>query len=245
MSRTPISPGFYDALALPRISLDLEDNPSLQDITSELYRQIEHVIQAPYTFEQLRTASIGHLLQPLQAAISSHNHEGTIAALMILKHGYAFGTSDHKNQGVDEARGFACEILAWRFLNGLDEEERIGELLMEVDKGDPESVDHERVSRDDTERSPLLKRHRPSSSVEDTESTYIFAGLNALEIAVVAEAKQFLSQPAAQGIVDSLWAGRIMFWTSLSINTRKEAQRDHQLVFLVNSYSELARLKTN
>lgn len=95
MSHTPISPGLHDTFNLPGISLNLGGNPSLQDITSELSYHIEHIIQAPYTFEQLRTASIsiGHLLQPLQAAISTHKQEGIVTALMILKYSYTSGTS--------------------------------------------------------------------------------------------------------------------------------------------------------
>lgn len=223
MPLTPMSPGFYDAFAVQRTFLDFGANASLSDIAEELSSHIDHIIQAPYTFEQLRTASIGHLLQPLQSALSSHRHESIVTALLILKHKYS--TGQHQNQGIDRSRGFACEILAWRFLNGLSDDERMEALLMEIPVDESERDRHAL----DTEDSPLLE-HSPAngSANEDTAASTAFPGLNALEIAVVAGAKQFLSQSAAQGIVDSLWAGKIMFWTSLDVNTHKRPRRDHQ-----------------
>ena len=51
-----------------------------------------------------------------------------------------------------------------------------------------------------------------------------FNGLNALEIAAVAEAKDFLSQRVVQKIVNGIWYGEIVFWESLSVHTKKKAQ---------------------
>lgn len=58
----------------------------------------------------------------------------------------------------------------------------------------------------------------------EEDPTLSFAGLNALEIAAVANAKKFLSQPVVQKIVNGIWAGEIVFWESLSVHTRKKAQ---------------------
>lgn len=115
---------------------------------------------------------------------------------------------------------------------------RIDALLMEVDNSESEREDYGRGSMGGSERSPLLENYLPSSPGEHTESTHVFTGLNALEIAIFADAKRSLSQPCAQGIIDSLWTGRIMFWTSLSVNTRKEPRRDHQSVSLTSSNLE-------
>jgi hypothetical protein len=51
-----------------------------------------------------------------------------------------------------------------------------------------------------------------------------FEGLNALEIAAVANAKKFLSQNQVQKTVTAIWDGDIIFWDSLSIHSVKRAQ---------------------
>lgn len=58
---------------------------------------------------------------------------------------------------------------------------------------------------------------------DDSEPATAFAGLNALEIAAVADAKRFLSQHVVQKIVAAIWNGDICFWDSLSVNSSKHA----------------------
>jgi hypothetical protein len=59
---------------------------------------------------------------------------------------------------------------------------------------------------------------------EEEDPTSSFTGLNALEIAAVADAKKFLSQRLVQKIVYGIWTGDIVFWESLSVHTQKKAQ---------------------
>lgn len=58
----------------------------------------------------------------------------------------------------------------------------------------------------------------------DEDPSWPFTGLNALEIAGVANAKKFLAQPIVQKIVYGIWTGEISFWESLSVHTKKKAQ---------------------
>ncbi|KAF7512205.1 hypothetical protein GJ744_002367 [Endocarpon pusillum] len=100
------------------------------------------------------------------------------------------------------------------------------------------------------DQTPLLQRHQreygkfykppkqeaPSSStsyraesdlseVEKVDDpTKPLAGLNALEIAAVANAKKFLAQRLVQGVVRDIWDGNIIFWESLSVNAVKRAR---------------------
>ena len=163
--------------------------------------------------------------------------------------------------GVNEARGYACEIVAWRILHQLSEQDLIDSLLYELPATnvsfDPTSdaeanlyngARRERPSLSNMidERSSLLKGQRLSprkfarlqqpellhtqrsgSSTPtsfDKDQTSAFVGLNALEIAAIANAKKFLSQPVVQKIVNGIWSGDIIFWESLSIHTKKKAQ---------------------
>ncbi|KAJ5800504.1 uncharacterized protein N7518_002572 [Penicillium psychrosexuale] len=71
---------------------------------------------------------------------------------------------------------------------------------------------------------------RLSGASQDTyqEETYAaqrysrFFGLNALEIATIANAKTFLSQKVVQKVVDGIWKGEIVFWGSLTVNSTKK-----------------------
>lgn len=59
---------------------------------------------------------------------------------------------------------------------------------------------------------------------EEEDPTSSFTGLNALEIAAVADAKKFLSHSLVQKIIYGIWTGDIVFWESLSVHTQKKAQ---------------------
>lgn len=184
-----------------------------------------------------------------------------LTALRILKWHFASVGDD---RGVNEARGYACEIVAWRTLHHSSEQELIDHLLHELPAAkeltesphDAEAnmtneLGQRRNSLYDSvdENASLLREQRlsprklarlqqrglqhtphtqPSSdsmlTTSEEDPTLSFASLNALEIAAVADAKKFLSQPVVQKIVNGIWSGEIVFWESLSIHTRKKAQ---------------------
>ena len=50
------------------------------------------------------------------------------------------------------------------------------------------------------------------------------AGMNALEIAAICDAKKFLSQKPVQSIVEGIWNGDIIFWDSISLHAVKKAR---------------------
>ena len=142
-------------------------------------------------------------------------------------------SDDH---GINETRGLACEIVAWRFLNHLPAVEHIDYLLHElpsVSHG-PESYDEIETHADDgeaAERASLLPRPGPSATRKaklslnaELDPLTSFVGHNALEIAAVAGAKKFLSQPHVQQTVDDIWNGHIVFWESLSVHSKKKAK---------------------
>lgn len=60
----------------------------------------------------------------------------------------------------------------------------------------------------------------PRSSSSDR--TGALKSLNALEIAVIANAKRFLSQHIVQKIITGLWHGEIVFWDSVSADSTKK-----------------------
>lgn len=205
-------------------------------------RYFQDAIEAPHTFEQLRTASVGHILRPLTKLLSDRcHHFEIVSALLISK--WQFSSGEPDDRGVNESRAYACEIVAWRFVSHLSESERIDYLLHElppVASGHGNFEDHEdhddgsadlpALSRSDigaAERAGLLVgQSRKVLNIHETDDEPIstFVGLNALEIAAIVDAKKFLSQRVVQNIVDDIWNGRIIFWESLSVYSRKKAK---------------------
>ena len=66
--------------------------------------------------------------------------------------------------------------------------------------------------------------HRQRADLSEEDPTASFIGLNALEVAAIANAKKFLSQRIVQKIVNDIWSGHIVFWESLSVHSKKKAQ---------------------
>ena len=178
-----------------------------------------------------------------------------------------YGALDPDERGLNEARGYACEVVAWRFLTSLSQSELIDYLLYELpsntakpnkkghdplhrvhfdhDSGDDSQDDHSAESdsllpeqqstgHDSTSHNIQDPLHTPYSlngnvvNKPEEDPTSPFMGLNALEIAAVADAKGFMSQRVVQKIVNGIWCGDIMFWDSLNVRTKKKAQRYNQ-----------------
>lgn len=71
---------------------------------------------------------------------------------------------------------------------------------------------------------------RHSEYAEESDFATLFANLNALEIAAVANAKSFLSQKSIQHVIESIWKGDIVFWETLGTHSTKRAKiyrKDH------------------
>ncbi|PHH64411.1 hypothetical protein CDD81_4632 [Ophiocordyceps australis] len=66
-----------------------------------------------------------------------------------------------------------------------------------------------------------LANNSEESPDGEADPTAAFRGLNALEIAAVANAKRFLSQNVVQKIISAIWNGDIVFWDSLSVHSSK------------------------
>ena len=147
------------------------------------------------------------------------------------------------DRGISQTRGLACELVAWRFVTHLTEREAIDHLCYELSSSrkrngndvHAEGVDGAAEIPETTESMPLLDEasadqtyvdEDPGSGTSDDVISFAstFAGLNALEVAAVAEAKKFLSQKAIQRIIDGIWKGDIVFWDTFGQHSRKQAK---------------------
>lgn len=64
----------------------IEDDESLLTLCNDLSTYFIDVVQAPHTFEQLRTASVGHILRPLINALSDTCHHLEVVSALLLVH---------------------------------------------------------------------------------------------------------------------------------------------------------------
>ncbi|ETN41937.1 uncharacterized protein HMPREF1541_03876 [Cyphellophora europaea CBS 101466] len=60
-------------------------------------------------------------------------------------------------------------------------------------------------------------RLKPDSDLSDS-----LAGMNALEIALVCDAKKFISSQPVQKVVTEVWNGDIVFWETMSVHAKKQ-----------------------
>lgn len=79
-----------------------------------------------------------------------------------------------------------------------------------------------------SQRSSYNTGANPSGSEFESDEYGIFAGFNALEIAIIANAKKFVSQTVVQKVVNGMWTGEIILWDTLSVHSKRKAQLFHK-----------------
>ncbi|WPH04616.1 Hypothetical protein R9X50_00750800 [Acrodontium crateriforme] len=203
-----------------------------------------HHVDSPATFEDFQKGFHSHSLQPLISyLVNETHHPAVVSALLALKWHFT-AAEDDDGRGINQTRGLACELVAWRYVTHLNQKETIDALCLELPTKKARTASAVSSSRPyvgndlpgangETERTPLLDEAPmdQQSDVDDDESMrfeYMFAGLNALEIAAVADAKKFLSQNVIQRFIDGLWKGDIVFWETLSTHSTKQAKMYNQ-----------------
>lgn len=178
-------------------------------------------ITLPHSFEELRTAASA---APLILYLTENcHHRAIVHALLALKAHFAALEESSDEPGVNETRGYACEYVAWQFLNNLTERDIIDFLLYEIQPSVSTCESDTHREQEDgtqpvTERSALLNGERTSSyfgtddvhggmtsSSQPDEFTAQFENLSALEIAAVSDSKKFLRQRPVQKIINGLW----------------------------------------
>ncbi|KAF1993168.1 hypothetical protein P154DRAFT_478076, partial [Amniculicola lignicola CBS 123094] len=236
----------------PRWPIDHPDIPHIADdeefgdVVGKLSFYFTDAITLPHTFEDLRTLPCGRILSPLIAHISdSVHHPAIISALLALKTHFDALEDTSDEPGINEARGYACEFVAWQFLTNLSERESIDFLFHELPRVSPPGDEQDSAENGmqnggtapSNEETPLIgtpSNQRSSyfgtdrvtaktnaATGRSDDFTSQFEKLSALEIASVSGAKKFLSQRPVQKIINGVWRGDIVLWESLSVNSVK------------------------
>ncbi|EME78250.1 uncharacterized protein MYCFIDRAFT_58413 [Pseudocercospora fijiensis CIRAD86] len=230
------------APALPAI----EGSESFDSLVKKLSVYFVHAIETPHDWEELRRDVYATSLRPLvRYLVDEVQHQAIVSALLALKWHFD-ELEEGDDRGINATRGLSCELVAWRFITHLTHRETIEYLCTDLPgtgldsaqtNGDIEAADDEFLEEAENERAPLLDT--PSPRLEDSfydesprlptdtfqsDFSSTFAGLNALEIAAVSDAKKFLRQKTIQHIIDGIWKGDIVFWETLSTHSCKEAK---------------------
>ncbi|RYN50693.1 hypothetical protein AA0114_g5801 [Alternaria tenuissima] len=213
------------------------------DLADKLCQFFEHTIKTPHTFEDLRRSQEGKALQPLILYLSTQvDHPALVSALLALKGHFSALEEASDEPGVNEARGYACEFVAWQFLTNLKEADIIESLLVELPPATapntPDALSRHYTYEDGRdvphadERSPLLPvsngdyfGHSDSSRSRFGSLMSRCENLSALELATVSGAKKFLSQRPVQKIINGLWKGDIVFWETLNLHSEKKPKK--------------------
>lgn len=211
-------------------------------------RFIIEAVDAPLSWEDLRSSKHLQVLQPLIDYLATDCHNVTVVSVLVALKGHFKVIETDDDCGINESRGFACELVAWQFVLQLSEQDALDYLLYELrdeEDGDGDS--------DDEETGLLTQRRQRNGNVPNGHSSNghangngngngygttanrpsqksgqgegfaePFMNLNTLEIAAVSGAKKFLSQRAVQDVVDGIWKGDIVFWDSLTPSTVKK-----------------------
>ncbi|KAF2690393.1 hypothetical protein K458DRAFT_357111 [Lentithecium fluviatile CBS 122367] len=227
----------------------IADDEEFGALVKKLSFYLTDAITLPHTFEELRALPLGRVLTPLTAYLADTcHHPAIVSALLALKAHFAAEEETSDDPGVNEARGYACEYVAWQFLVHLTDREIIDFLLYELPPAPAPSPSGEGSDTEDqqttqpngssarvTDHTPLLGASRTSSyfgtdSVQAGAITSVaraddfaaqYENLTALEVAAVSNSKKFLKQKPVQKIINGLWRGDIVFWDSLSIHSVK------------------------
>ncbi|KAH6614219.1 hypothetical protein C7974DRAFT_72915 [Boeremia exigua] len=225
---------------------EIDSAESFADLVDKLSQYFDRTIKLPHSFEAFRTSQYGRVLTPLINHLSNHvHHPSLVSALLALKGHFSALEETSDEPGVNQARGFACEFVAWQFLNSLTDRDVIDFLLLELPPAlspdsEAPSIPIDRTHQNGgsatqySERTPLLDVDNGDyfGTRSDDATNPRFGSLrsqcenlSALEIAAVGGAKKFLSQRPVQKVINGLWRGDIVFWETLSANSVKRPRK--------------------
>ncbi|KAJ4396729.1 hypothetical protein N0V93_000950 [Gnomoniopsis smithogilvyi] len=214
------------------------ESESFADVSKKLASYIIPAVSHPLGWEDLRSSTHLVALQPLIDYLARDCHNVAVVAALVALKGHFTAIESDDDCGINESRGFACELVAWQFVLQLSEQDALEYLLFELREDCDD--DDDAAADDDDEETGLLVHHRNGNGNGHSNGNSLngnhqqrksskgegfaepFLNLNTLEIAAVSGAKKFLSQRAIQDIVTDIWNGEIVFWNSLAVNATKK-----------------------
>lgn len=228
----------------------LPEDMDFEDVVYAIELTLASAIDAPYSYKQLNASSLSaRLIRPLVRSLiepkdNSNDfgyglemqHRGIVAGLIIARCDFLSNTSDidmatgYMEKGISDARAYAAEIIAARFLYHVPlDSDRIEFITYECKPQKTLQPSGGLTTESSSESSPLL--NMPRVSAESQRDVYRkglinmddYYNFSALQIAVISEAKRFLCSGPVESVLNRLWNGKIVFWDGISREARKSA----------------------
>ncbi|KAK9465862.1 hypothetical protein V1512DRAFT_292047 [Lipomyces arxii] len=191
-----------------------DDSLPFSSLLYQIELHIARTVDSPYSYEQLRGPPFStHLIRPLVKSLEQTQHPAIIAALLAARLDFSIQEDD---RAIHEARAYTAELVAIRYSSHLSEAQLIQYVTYEIPRKPP-------TLPTPSEETPLIDAfdlERQEGTPYVTESA---VGLSALELAILGDAKKFLLSRPVEQIISSIWEGRIVFWDSISVKSKKKA----------------------
>ncbi|KAH8154821.1 uncharacterized protein LAJ45_01352 [Morchella importuna] len=183
----------------------------------------DYFIENIDTPQNLNTIKISPVTTRLCSQLTDKGHNpATVAALLWCKAHFSAEELADDGHGLGASRALAAEFVALDLMSYLSANDALEYLCYELPPLEP----HDESEEEATESTGLLEggtqTRRNCSNEMECVSIGTFAGLNTLEIAILADAKKFLSHRPVQRMINAIWDGRISFWKSLDVDGSKK-----------------------
>ncbi|RPB05922.1 hypothetical protein L873DRAFT_1796778 [Choiromyces venosus 120613-1] len=176
------------------------------------------------TPQNMSTLKLSPVMTRLCNQLSERGHNrATVAALLWCKAHFDAEEDDFGGHGLGGGRGLACEFVASDLLTSLSANDALEYLCYELPLASKDDDDGNNSAGDETAGLLGGRGGRNVSSPDlEADSIASFAGLNTLEIAILADAKKFLSHRPVERVINGIWEGRISFWKTLDVDGSKK-----------------------
>ncbi|CAH7682169.1 expressed protein [Phakopsora pachyrhizi] len=230
---------------------DVDEIIRVYDLVHRIRLDLLTLIDTPLSFEQLTSPAITFsITRPLERTYLSLNHPAIIFALLVNRVQF-INDSTHALtlHSVNATRASLCEILATNLLRKSHESVN-NRSLNQTGRSTP--IFNRKFTRED-EEAALLKSSNaiatafclfdgaPDNVIESLEFDFgssdakkiVSRQSNALEMAIVGEAKQFIRSPACQKVIDAIWTGKIVYTSTAIVDILSDRYK-HRPVSLYN-----------
>ncbi|EEH06874.1 conserved hypothetical protein [Histoplasma capsulatum G186AR] len=216
-----------DGFEIPKISAD-------EPIGSMIRKLSKYIIQAipdtPYSFDQMRGTAAGSPLKKLAISLADEVHNpALIKALMDIIEYLLDELPDTWTLPTSEVgiQSYVEEPFSTRKADSSQDDYECRPLLYHA-RPFSRLFGYGTRTVKNSQRSSYNTGANPSGSEFESDEYGIFAGFNALEIAIIANAKKFVSQTVVQEVVNGMWTGEIILWDTLSVHSKKKPQLFHK-----------------
>ncbi|KAI5795609.1 hypothetical protein EDC01DRAFT_59034 [Geopyxis carbonaria] len=218
--RSPLLDGLDSLPGSPRIPQTpaiFHDDMTFGEMCDTFKSYFLENIDTPQSSRSLKTSTIVTKLGT-QLIERSHN-PSTLAALLWCKAQFSLGDEDETGEGIWNSRALACEIVACDFVSNLSAVEALRYLCHEQSM----ETQDEQSGNEQSNYGAIPGTHGTSNTdVESGAGNPAYVGLNTLEIAVLADAKKFISHRPVQRVINGIWDGSISFWNTLDVGGSKK-----------------------